>query len=497
MGQEIAFSQFDKSDFDRFYQNLKQETELLNKLIKQKACSTRSPVAGFEIEAWILDKELQPSPINESFLASLNNPLAFAELAKFNIELNSTPTPLAGNVFSRMHKQLQSTWDSAYQHAETLEHQLIMIGTLPTLKQSELSLGHMSDLNRYRALNEQILQARGKPINLDIIGNQHLKLDHDDVMLESATTSFQIHIQLPLDIAHHFYNASIIASAPMVALCANAPYVFGKDLWDESRIPLFEQAIEIGGYDGAAQGPIKRVSFGTDYVRKSIIECFDENLAHFPVLLPASLDAPKEAFAHLKLHNGTIWRWNRPLVGFDDDGTPHLRIEHRTPAAGPTTIDAMANAAFFYGVAKNLCDQVMQDGLVLPFSQAKDNFYQAARYGLDSHIIWLDGNKHRLQSLIRSELIPRAILGLKSLGVTRCDIEDFMDIILHRLNTKQNGCHWQRQFITNQRQFLTSQSHKNKAEHGFINTQQQYKLMTRAYLKNQQSGKPVSEWSTD
>ncbi len=474
MGQEISFSQFDQSDFECFYQKLKQETELLNKMIEQKACSSRSPVAGFEIEAWILDHEMQPAPINDQFLKSLNNPLAFAELAKFNIELNSTPTPLAGNVFSRMHKQLQSTWDCAYQHAETTQNHLIMIGTLPTLKQSDLTLANMSDLNRYRALNEQILQSRGKPINLEIIGKEHLKLAHHDVMLESATTSLQIHIQLSLDMAHHFYNASMIASAPMVALCANAPFIFGKNLWDESRIPLFEQAIETGGYNGAAHGPLKRVSFGTDYARHSIIECFVENLEHFPVLLPANLGSTPEAFEHLKLHNGTIWRWNRPLVGFDDDGTPHIRVEHRTPAAGPTTIDSMANAAFYYGLAKNLCDEIIEKGLPLPFSQAKDNFYQASRYGLDSHIIWLDGQKHRLQTLIRNELMPRAVMGLKSLGVTQCDTEDFLNVILHRLNNKQNGCLWQREFIKYQNDF---------------------KLMTQAYLKNQQSGKPVSEWS--
>jgi gamma-glutamyl:cysteine ligase YbdK (ATP-grasp superfamily) len=474
MGQEISFSQFDKSDFDHFYQKLNQETQLLKKMIKQKACSTRSPVAGFEIEAWILDKNMQPSPTNDSFLASLNNPLAFAELAKFNIELNSTPTPLAGNVFSRMHKQLQCTWDNAFQHAESLQNKLLMIGTLPTLKQSDLTLANMSDLNRYRALNEQILLSRGKPIHLEIIGYEHLKLKHHDVMLESATTSLQVHIQLPLDMAHHFYNASIMVSAPIVALCANSPYLFGKDLWHESRIPLFEQAIETGGYAGAAHGPIKRVSFGTDYARQSISECFTENLDHFPVLLPANLGSTPEAFEHLRLHNGTIWRWNRPLVGFDDDGTPHIRVEHRVPAAGPTTIDCMANTAFYYGVAKNICDEIIEKGLSLPFSQAKDNFYQAARYGLDSQIIWLDGQKHQLQTLIQQELIPRAISGLISLGVTRSDTEDFLDIILQRISNKQNGCHWQRQTI--------------KSDHDF-------KSMTQNYLKNQQSAKPVSEWS--
>ncbi len=482
MGQEISFSQFDKSDFDHFYQKLQQETALLKKIISQKAFSTRSPVAGFEIEAWLLDKNLQPAPINEQFLATLKNPLAFEELAKFNIELNSDPTPLAGNVFSRIHKQLQSTWDCTFQHAESLNSQLLMIGTLPTLKQSELSLANMSNLNRYRALNEQILQSRGKPINLDIIGKEHLKIAHHDVMLESATTSFQIHIQLPLDFAHHFYNASIMTSAPMVALCANSPFLFGKDLWDESRIPLFEQAIETGGYNGAAQGPIRRVSFGTGYARHSILECFTENLEHFPVLLPANLNnSPLEAFEHLKLHNGTIWRWNRPLIGFDEDGTPHIRVEHRPPAAGPSTLDSIANAAFFYGLAKNMADEIIEKGISLPFTQAKDNFYQAARYGLDSHIIWQDGKKHRLQSLLRSELIPRAVLGLKSLGISTCDTEDFLSIILQRVNNKQNGCTWQRQYI--------------KIRSHDLSLSKNLKSMTQAYLKYQQSGFPVSEWS--
>lgn len=480
MGQEIAFSEFDHSDFDNYYQKLKQETELLKKIIEQKGCSTHSPVAGFEIEAWIVDQQMKPSPINDHFLATFKNPLIFEELAKFNIELNSTPISLTENVLSRMHDQLQTTWDNAYQHANSLQKHLIMIGTLPTLMPEDLNLANMSDLNRYRALNEQILQSRGKPINLDIIGKDHLKLDHYDVMLESATTSLQIHIQLPLDIAHHFYNASIIASAPMAALCANAPFIFGKNLWEESRIPLFEQAIETGGYNGAAQGPIKRVSFGTDYARESIFECFIENLEHFPVLLPVDLGPASEAFEHLKLHNGTIWRWNRPLVGFDDDGTPHIRVEHRVPSAGPTTVDSMANAAFFYGIEKSLCDEFIHKKITLPFSQAKDNFYQAARYGFDSQIIWLDGNKYRLHNLLEKELIPRAILGLESLGVTSNDIDDFLTIISQRLNNGQNGSLWQQKYMQAQ-----TQSHPD------------FTAMTKMYLKNQQSGQPVSEWCND
>jgi gamma-glutamyl:cysteine ligase YbdK (ATP-grasp superfamily) len=474
MGQEISLSHFDEDDFTRFHQKLEQETLLLDRLIAQKTCSHRDPVAGFELEAWLVDKNMRPSPINKHYLETLNDPLASAELAKFNIEFNCLPEPLTGHVFSGLHQQLQSTWSKACQHAANLKHNVVMIGILPTLKQEDLHLGNMSDMHRYRALNEQVLQTRGEPIHIDISGAEHLKIDHHDVMLEAATTSFQTHIQLPLQIAHHFYNASIIASAPMVALCANAPFLFGKELWHESRIPLFEQAVASGGFGGTAHGPLKRVSFGSDYARHSIIECFQENLLHFPVLLPVDQNSAVESFGHLRLHNGTIWRWNRPLIGFDEDGTPHIRVEHRTAAAGPSVIDAIANAAFYYGLANNICNEIVAKGLPLPFAQAKDNFYQAARYGLDANITWFDGGKHRLHHLLTSELLPRAISGLRSLGVCDSEIDDYLDIIRQRIANKQNGCQWQLHYI-------------NRQNHDFTE-------LTRTYLKNQNSGNPVSDW---
>lgn len=474
MGQEISLSHFDEGDFAHFHQKLEQETILLSRLIAQKTCSHRDPVAGFEIEAWLVDNNMRPSPINIHYLKTLNDPLASAELAKFNIEFNCLPEPLTGHVFSGLHQQLQSTWRKAHQHAEKLDHKVIMIGILPTLRQDDLHLGNMSDMHRYRALNEQILHTRGEPIHIDICGAEHLKIDHHDVMIEAATTSFQTHIQLPLQIAHLFYNASIIASAPMVALCANAPFLFGKELWHESRIPLFEQAVASGGFGGAAHGPLRRVSFGSGYARHSIIECFEENLLHFPILLPVVQSSAIEAFEHLRLHNGTIWRWNRPLIGFDEDGTPHIRVEHRTPAAGPSVIDSIANAAFYYGVANNICNEIIAKGLPLPFAQAKDNFYQAARYGLEANIIWFDGAKHRLQHLLTTELLPRAVSGLRSLGVCDSDIDVYLDIIRQRIANKQNGCQWQRHYFSQHNQDFTA--------------------MTRTYLKNQNSGNPVSDW---
>jgi hypothetical protein len=477
MGQEINTTYFSQADFDAFYDHLDEETKTLEQLIKQQLCSQKPPVAGFEIEAWLVNDEMNPMACNQAFLKTFNNPLATTELAQFNIELNNQPLALKNNALSRLHQELDNTWKSACQAATNINANLLMIGTLPTLQQSDLTLSNMSPLKRYQALNDQILHLRGEPLQLAITGKETLSIQHDDVMLEAATTSFQIHLQSPLDMAHHYYNAAVIASAPMVGISANAPYLFGKDLWCETRIPLFEQAIEVGGYDGAAHGPTRRVSFGTQYARHSIMEFFQINLDHFPILLPMHFDQTVTQLEHLRLHNGTIWRWNRPLVGFDDDGTTHIRIENRVVPAGPTIIDSIANAAFFYGLTKQLCDSAVQPQPKIAFSQAKDNFYMSARNGLDASIIWLDGKKHRLKQLIESELIEMAYRGLEKLKIDDSDAATYLEIIRQRNVTGQTGCQWQRNYIQQ--------------------TGNNFNAMTAAYYQHQQTGQPVHTWEID
>ncbi|MCQ8106086.1 glutamate-cysteine ligase family protein [Methylomonas sp. SURF-2] len=474
MGQEIRITAYSDGDYRRFHGRLAAETELLAEMVGQRAVSEAAPVAGFELEAWLLHDDMLPAALNEAYLNSFNNPMAGPELAKFNIELNTPPLALTANALAVLHQNLAATWRQAEQHARRMELHLLMIGTLPTLRQSQLNLENMSNMNRYRELNRQVLKNRGKPIQLDICGQEHLRLEHHDVMLEAATTSFQLHLQCPLSVAHHVYNASMLASAAMVAVCANAPYLFGRDLWAETRIPMFEQAVALGGYSGAAEGPLHRVSFGSDYARLSILECFEENLRHFPVLLPEYFDDDAAAFSHLRLHNGTIWRWNRPLVGFDADGMPHIRIEHRVPAAGPTVLDAIANAAFFYGLVSNLARQRAEGQADLPFSQAKDNFYQAARHGLDSHVVWLGGNRQRLAVLVRNELLPLAHAGLLSLGIDVNDANIYLDVLEQRLANRQTGSDWQRRFI---------QQHPGD-----------FAGLTRQYLRRQRRGEPVAGW---
>jgi len=475
MGQEIDHSNFSKSDFERFYGHLESETTLLRKILQDEQCSQEGPVAGFEIETWLVDGEMSPTPFNTEFLREFDNPLATPELAKFNVELNNHPEPLTGRALSKLHKGLNHIVGSATKTAEALNSHLLMIGTLPTLRQSDLTLNNMSALNRFRALNEQILKTGRVPIHLDIEGKQHLQCDHSDVMLESGATSFQLHIQTPLKQAHKIYNASIMASAPVVAVSANSPFLFGMDLWAETRIPLFEQSINIGSYDGESHEPLHRVSFGSGYARESIFECFKENLECFPVLLPSQLVSNPDHLNYLRLHNGTIWRWNRPLIGFDTNGKPHIRIEHRVIPSGPTIVDMMANAAFFYGLTSSLAADSVDPEPLIPFSTAKTNFYQASRHGMNAHISWIGDKKTSIQSLVLNELLGKAKHGLALLEIAEQDADFYLDIISQRVKSGLNGCEWQRGFMR-----------ENHAD---------LKTLTQVYLKNQNSGKPVHTWT--
>jgi len=479
MGQEISDARFFKRDFDNYQQRLRQETELLAERFHSNGFDAGPPMAGFELEAWLIDADNRPAPINEQFLSTLNSPLVTPELATFNVEFNIAPEKLTDRALSKMATGLELGWAQARATAHSMDAELAMIGILPTVEDAQLTPENISSMNRYHAMNTEILRLRGgRPLKLDIHGHEILRAEHCDVMLESATTSFQIHLQVPPALAKRAFNASIIASAPLVAVSANSPYLFGKDLWAETRIPLFEQAVEVGGYEDDAHGPMRRVSFGSGYVRESVMECFTENLEHFPVLLPTTLDSPPEQLEYLRLHNGTLWRWNRPLIGFENK-KPHLRIEQRVVPAGPTIEDSMANAAFYYGLTQALIETNIAPETQLPFAIARDNFYACAQHGLDAHIVWLDGQKRQAQSLLLKVLLPLAHTGLESLGINHQDAAHYLGIIEARVSNACNGAAWQRAFV---------------AKHSCKKGNDMSQLLV-AYLQHQHSGVPVHEWS--
>jgi len=476
MGEEIDKIDFSEEDFNQYQQCLSEETDLLSQWFNNQQLSSRSDMAGFELEVWIVDKDCNPVPINDAYLNQLNSEWVSPELSRFNIELNGLPESLNGKALSKLQQSLQQSWQHCYEVAGEFDASLVMIGILPSVQEDQLVLENMSKMKRYFALNEQVFrQRKGRPLNLDIHGQEHLKTTHYDVMLESATTSFQLHWQTPVDKVVRAYNASVIASAATVAVSANSPFLFGKELWDETRIPLFEQSVQVGGFESAVFGPIRRVGFGSGYARHSLMELFQDNIDHYPILLPINYESDAADMKCLRLHNGTIWRWNRPLVGYDEDGTPHVRIEHRVISAGPTIIDGIANAAFYYGLAHYLTSQSTAPEIELPFSTARDNFYASAKNSFNAHVTWMGEKKGRMKQLLNQKLLAAAEQGLQALDVDAGDIKLYMDIIRSRVETGQHGAAWQKQYY-----------HQHQCD---------MQALTAAYVERQQTGEPVHTWS--
>ncbi len=469
MGQEIDSDHFTQTDFKRFEEQLREETRILKNHFSASSFSQNDYRGGFELEAWLLDRKNDVIPNNDVYLKSLNNPNVVPELAMFNFEVNGHAQTLNGNALIKMQTDMLASWQHCNEIANQESMRVLMIGILPNLREEDLCIENMSHMTRYQALNRQILKMRDyQPLHIHISGKDTFDVQQQDVMLEAATTSFQIHFQVPLEHSVRHYNAAIICSAPMVAISANSPYLFNNDLWDETRIPLFEQSVEVG------EPHHRRVSFGQAYARESLYECFEENLRDYPVLLPMKNHDDHTKLSHLKFHNGTIWRWNRPLIDFDKNDQPHLRIEHRVVPSGPTIKDNIANAAFFYGLCHGLAIQKVSLETKIAFRQAKNNFYACAKHGLNAKIEWPDFSDNRVSELLEQRLLPIAREGLDDLNINQSDIDTNIDIIKQRLSNRQNGANWQRAWI-------------NKNGHNMHD-------LTCAYREQQQNGKPVHEW---
>ncbi|HWR76798.1 MAG TPA: glutamate--cysteine ligase [Thiobacillus sp.] len=474
MGQEITLTRFSDADVQQFLGRLAEETASLHRFAEAGGFADARYIAGFELEAWLLDHAGFPNPVNEAYLRKLNDPLVVPELSRFNVELNAPPIEMGAGVLSALEASLRLTWERCQQVAHGMDAVLAMIGILPTIRDSDLCLANISAMKRYGALNEQVLQQRnGAPIRIDIQGQDHLQTHRPDVMLEAATTSFQLHLQVPFKQAAHYYNASLVTCAPLLAAGVNSPLLFGHRLWQETRVPLFEQAVELGGYAGLAEPAIRRVTFGRDYVSDSLLELFQENLEQYPALLPVQLEEAPERFPHLRLHNGAIWRWVRPLIGFDEAGHAHVRLEQRVLPSGPSVLDMVANAAFYYGLVHALArrGEAVRD---LGFADARSNFYAAARHGLEAELVWLDGRRQPARELILETCLPLARRGLRAFGLSDAESERYLGVVEARTRSGQTGAQWQL------RQLEATQGDAHR--------------MMNDYLENQRSGAPAHEW---
>lgn len=475
MGQEITRTHFSEADFRQFADKLAEETAALRSLASAGGLADARYVAGFELEAWLLDHAGRPSPVNEAYLRALNDPLVVPELSRFNVELNAPPVEMGAGVLAEMEESLLTTWEKCQNVAHGMDTVLAMIGILPTIRDEDLCLANMSAMNRFEVLNAQVLQQRGDaPIRIDIDGMDALHLRRRDVMLESATTSFQLHLQVPFEQAGRYYNASLISCGPLLAAAVNSPLLFGRRLWQETRVPLFEQAVELGGYAGLSEPTLRRVTFGRSYVA-DLLELFDENLEHYPVLLPMPLAEAPNRYPHLRLHNGAIWRWVRPLVGFDASGQGHLRLEQRVLPSGPTVLDMMANAALYFGLVHALARQPRPVETEMAFAAARANFYAAARHGLQAELTWLDGQRISAGDLVLGLALPLARQGLQEFGLPGAEIEHYLGVVEARVRSGQTGAAWQLQRLER----VGGDVHR----------------MMDDYLDNQRAGAPVHEWS--
>jgi len=476
MGQDVDRERFDRRDFSRFGRRLREETAHLHALVEHDALSRRAPVAGLELEAWLVDEQGRPAPRNDEFLACLGHPDVVTELGRFNVELNVPPQPTAGGGLARLAADLAALWSRSQAAATGLGLRLVAVGILPSLRDEDLRLANLSDRARYRALNEQVLRQRhGRAVQLDIdaVGSPPLRSTHRDVMLEAAATSFQVHLQVPADLAVRTYNAALLASAPLLAAAANSPLLFGRALWQETRIPLFEQALDVGAREDGGQPRLGRVGFGSGYAGWSLVEPFQENLDRFEPLLPLDLSCPTDRLAHLRLHNGTIWRWNRPLLGFDPDGQVHLRVEHRPLPAAPSLADAMANLTVALGLMRALAGLTRPPESQLPFDLARANFYAAARDGLQARLHWPGIDEPRPAGELLLGLLPLAADGLRALEVPSNWADAQLALIEARVRSGCTGSAWQLarlQALGGDLQRLTLDYAARQAEGGPVHT---------------------------
>lgn len=475
MGKEINAKGYTDKQMEVFTQKLKTETEILKSWFDKKLFKVNSFKTGIELEAWLTNENMLPDPYSVEFLNKINDEQIVPEIARFNFEINSTPYSLTGDVFSKLNRELDTLWQKCERIAKEDEKHALLIGTLPTLRAHMLEMKYLSPQNRYAVMNDQVMKLRDrKPMYIRLEGRDNLYMYMDSVISECAATSLQIHLSVNQDEAKRYYNASMIASPFLIALSANSPYFFGKELWDESRIAIFEQAVDLEAkcFDGKT---VKRVTLGSGYIKESLFELYEENRDDYPLLLAEDCGDCAEELKHLNLHNGTVWRWTRPIVGVDEDGTPHLRIEQRTPSAGPTVIDSIANTAFFIGLVDYLASMEIPPEDVITFDEAIHNFYKASRQSFYCQVRWVDGKLHDIKDLLQFEIFPNVKKALLKRGIDHKDIELYLDQVIYpRLEKGVNGAIWQKAFIH---------------MHG-----KRFQELLERYAQNQSSGKPVHEW---
>jgi hypothetical protein len=444
---------------------------------------------GLEIELNLTDESGEPALVNAAALQAIANPSFQTELGQFNVEINIPPRLLEGAVFSELERDARASLNDAEAHARSVGAHMMLIGILPTIDATHLNEDSFSANPRYALLNQQIFAARGEDLEIAISGVERLSTHADTIAPEAACTSVQLHQQVDPETFSRYWNAAQAIAGAQVAVAANSPFFYGKELWRETRIALFEQATDTRSEELKIQGVRPRVWFGERWIT-SIFDLFEENVRYFPALLPVCDDEdPLEVLEHgdvprlseLRLHNGTIYRWNRPIYDVVRD-QPHLRVENRILPAGPTVVDMLANAAFYYGLIRVIADEDRPLWSRMSFSAAEENFHAGARDGIDAHLYWPGVGEVPVSELVVRRLLPLASEGLERAGVDGEDAGRLLDIIERRCVLVRNGASWQAELF-----------HHLYDDRG-MDRQEALRQMTRAYREHMHTNEPVHSW---
>ena len=452
MGEDVAGTGYTREQRQRYREKVRQNLDVFEQMLSQSSFDFERPMTGMEIELNLVDEAYQPRMSNAEVLTSIADPGYQTELGRYNIELNVPPRPLPGDAALELEADLRRSLNRAEGLANRTGAHIVAIGILPTVMPEHFSTEWMSANARYAALNEAVFNARGEDVFIDIEGptGERLATYADSIAPESACTSVQLHLQVaPQEFAAH-WNAAEALSGPQLALGANSPYFFGRRLWAETRVELFAQATDTRSVELKNQGVRPRVFFGERWIT-SIFDLFEENVRYFPALLPETSDEDPVAVLQrgdaprlheLRLHNGTVYRWNRPIYDIVDN-TPHVRVENRVLPAGPSIVDTLANSAFYYGVLRMLASDDRPVWTKMSFAAAEHNFQACARRGIESRVYWPGFGEVAADELVLRHLLPLAHEGLEEWGVSAAVRDRYLGVIEGRCTSGMNGAAWQ------------------------------------------------------
>ncbi len=490
MGDPNVAAGVDDSQLRAFMRRILDDLEALEQMLEGGMIESGVRRIGAEQEMFLVDRAAGPAPIALQVLETLGDPAFTTELALFNLEANLPPQHFGGRCLSEMHAHLDRLVAAAREAAARHGADVLLTGILPTIALGDLSLDNMTPNPRYLSLNNTMSRLRGGAFRTMIKGLDELQVTHDNILLEACNTSFQVHFQVAPQEFARLYNLAQAVTGPVLAAAVNSPTMLQHRLWRETRVALFQQSVDGRRDVHQARGDRTRVHFGDRWVRESIIELFREDIARFRVVLSTGVEEDPLALVAqgiapsltaLRLHNGTIYRWNRPCYGVTE-GKPHLRIENRVLPSGPTTVDEVANAAFFFGLMSALGDEYGDIAHVLEFDHAKGNFTSAARHGLMAQLTWIGGQNYKASELILDHLLPLARQGLAARNIDAGDADRYLGVVEERVRSGQTGAQWAL------RSLASMNGHGGQGKEG------RFRTLAKATLALQKQGQPVHTW---